>query len=231
MKPGDSQLTSKEVAAIGRMVDRFVGDLDLFRNLGESLGLLIETPSLKKLYHSSRWRIKDPAHLRDKLERKAREARIAGNEFEITEANVFDKINDLVGVRLLHLHTSQFHEIDGALRQLLNEYNYELREGPEAKTWDDEYRKYFESIGVKTVQSERMYTSVHYVVVANAKTLRTAEIQVRTLAEELWGEVDHTINYPHESNRLACREQIKVLARVTSSCTRLVDAIFATHRE
>jgi len=57
----------------------------------------------------------------------------------------------------------------------------------------------------------------------------TAEIQVRTLAEELWGEVAHTIDYPHPSEILACREQIKVLARVTSTCTRLVDAIFRVH--
>jgi len=71
-----------------------------------------------------------------------------------------------------------------------------------------------------------MYTSVHYVVESNSSTRATCEIQVRTLAEELWGEVDHTMNYPHESSVLSCREQIKVLARVTSSCSRLVDSIF-----
>jgi ppGpp synthetase/RelA/SpoT-type nucleotidyltranferase len=46
--------------------------------------------------------------------------------------------------------------------------------------------------------------------------------------EEVWGEVDHAINYPHEHESLACREQIRALARSTSSATRLVDAIFAT---
>jgi ppGpp synthetase/RelA/SpoT-type nucleotidyltranferase len=56
----------------------------------------------------------------------------------------------------------------------------------------------------------------------------TAEIQVRTLMEEVWGEVDHTMNYPYPVESLACREQLKVLARVTSSASRLVDSIFAT---
>lgn len=64
-----------------------------------------------------------------------------------------------------------------------------------------------------------------------ARTKRTAEIQVRTLAEELWGEVDHTINYPHPSTVIACKEQIKVLARLTSSCTRLVDSIFLSKHD
>jgi ppGpp synthetase/RelA/SpoT-type nucleotidyltranferase len=59
----------------------------------------------------------------------------------------------------------------------------------------------------------------------------TAEIQVRTLMEEVWGEVDHTMNYPYPVESLACREQLKVLARVTSSASRLVDSIFATVAE
>jgi putative GTP pyrophosphokinase len=79
--------------------------------------------------------------------------------------------------------------------------------------------------------SPSLYTSVHYVIAPNRKTGLTCEIQVRTLAEELWGEVDHTLNYPLKSMSLACREQIKVLARVTSSCTRLVDAIFISHED
>jgi ppGpp synthetase/RelA/SpoT-type nucleotidyltranferase len=49
--------------------------------------------------------------------------------------------------------------------------------------------------------------------------------------EEVWGEVDHTINYPHKSNSLPCREQIKALARATSTCSRLVDSIFASHND
>jgi putative GTP pyrophosphokinase len=46
--------------------------------------------------------------------------------------------------------------------------------------------------------------------------------------EEVWGEVDHKLNYPHPTESVACREQIRALARSTSSATRLVDSIFAT---
>ena len=45
------------------------------------------------------------------------------------------------------------------------------------------------------------------------------------------GEVDHLINYPTSTTVLASREQLKVLARVTSSATRLVDSIFLTHAD
>ena len=54
---------------------------------------------------------------------------------------------------------------------------------------------------------------------------------VRTLAEELWGEVSHTVNYPHKTHSIACNEQLAALARVASGCTRLVDSIFASESE
>jgi ppGpp synthetase/RelA/SpoT-type nucleotidyltranferase len=57
----------------------------------------------------------------------------------------------------------------------------------------------------------------------------TCEIQVRTLMEEVWGEVDHELNYPVQTDVFSSREQLQVLARVTSSATRLVDSIFVTH--
>ncbi len=78
----------------------------------------------------------------------------------------------------------------------------------------------------------RMYSSVHYTVMPNkTKANVRAEIQVRTLSEEIWGEVDHRFNYSHAVDSVACGEQIKVLARVASSCTRLVDSIFASYAD
>ena len=75
-----------------------------------------------------------------------------------------------------------------------------------------------------------MYTSVHYVVEPVFDQI-ACEIQVRTLAEELWGEVSHTVNYPEETDSIACKEQLAALARVASGCTRLVDSIFASESE
>jgi ppGpp synthetase/RelA/SpoT-type nucleotidyltranferase len=76
-----------------------------------------------------------------------------------------------------------------------------------------------------------MYPSVHYVLRANQETELTAELQVRTLMEEVWGEVSHRVDYPTATQNRACRDQLKVLARLTSGCTRLVDSIFKSHRE
>jgi putative GTP pyrophosphokinase len=184
---------------------------------------------LMQYVHSMKWRTKDPDHLRDKLIRKCSEARERGRAFSINKSNLFTKINDLAGFRILHLYTRQFQRINECLQRIFAEQLYRVVEGPSARTWDDESREYFRSIDTRFVKSSTLYTSVHYVVAPNHRTKYTCEIQVRTLAEELWGEVDHRLNYPHPSASLSCREQIKVLARVTSSCTRLVDSIFLSH--
>lgn len=223
-------LSKTERRRVDELVAHFEANRHQFdRIVGELNAAFTTSPALKPLVHSLKWRIKEPGHLRDKLIRKWLGRKKDGLNFDIEPRNLFQKINDLVGFRLLHLYTRQMERLNAALIQSLSE-GYKLVEGPSARTWDDESRNYFEGIGISTEASERMYTSVHYVFETRSPTKFTCEIQVRTLAEELWGEVDHSFNYPIPTKTVACAEQIKVLARVTSACTRLVDSIF-TSRE
>ena len=179
--------------------------------------------------HSLKTRMKDPKHLRDKLERKLRECKKNGKAFTISKANLFMRVNDLAGLRILHVHTQQAGPIIEALLALFAEEVYSVVEGPTARTWDDESRAFFRRLNIKTKKSPSLYTSIHFVIKPNKRTRYTCEIQLRTLMEEVWGEVDHSINYPYKSQSTACREQIAALARVTSACSRLVDSIFRSH--
>ena len=190
---------------------------------------LLANPELKKLIHSLKTRVKDPTHLKDKLERKARKAVEGGETFEITVENLWDEVPDLSGVRLLHLHMRQMEQIHPLVMRVFADEGYVVNGEPEAKTWDPEYEEMFKALQVKVERNESLYTSVHYVVKQNTKTRRLCELQVRTLAEEVWGEISHTINYPHETDSVACKEQLKVLARLVSGCSRLVDSIVASY--
>ncbi len=220
-------------ARVADLVAHFVDNRREFEAVLDQLrSNLLHDRALLANVHSFKWRIKEPASLREKLNGKRSDAIKAGQPFDYTKENLFLKVNDLVGVRILHLHTDQMEEIDHALQSRLREAAvYRIIEGPWARTWDDETRAYFKSIGIKTKASPTLYTSVHYVIKTLTQTKYTCEIQVRTLAEELWGEVNHTVNYPEESSSMPCREQIAVLARLTSGCSRLVDSIFRTHKE
>lgn len=192
------------------------------------LGALVTSTELARHVHSFKSRLKDPIHLRDKLLRQMAACKQERRRFEVDRENLLTRVNDLAGIRILHLYTRQIRDIDQQLRAILDEQRFALLEGPFARTWDDESRAFLKGCGIETQDSPSLYTSVHYVVSSASRTTITCEIQVRTLMEEVWGEVDHSINYPHQADSLACREQLKVLARITSSATRLVDSIFLT---
>jgi GTP pyrophosphokinase len=223
-----------ESGRIRELVQHYVKNQSHFTLvLSQLKDLVLSDPHLMSQVHSIKWRVKDPDHLRDKLLRKLAESRATKKPFGITKENLFSKINDLAGFRILHLHARQTDHINKALLRRFDEALYRRVEGPIAKTWDDESRKYFNGINIRTERNNEssLYTSVHYVIRPNVKTKSTCEIQVRTLADEVWGEVDHAINYPYRVSSVACREQIQVLARVTTSCSRLVDSIFRSFEE
>lgn len=201
------------------------------RFLRQILSNIDGSTELAPVIHSVRSRLKDPGHLRGKILRKCAEARKENREIDLSRDNFFLKVNDLAGIRILHLYTDQIRLIDKILKEIFEEHYINLLEGPTARTWDIEYRNKFQELGIATEDNERMYTSVHYIVQSNSRRKMTCEIQVRTLMEEVWGEVDHTINYPLPTESLPCREQIRALARVTSSATRLVDSIFASAQD
>jgi len=224
-------LSDADRRLVRKLVAHYIRNRALFEvMLNQLREALHGSDELMDEVHSTKWRLKDPKHLRDKLYRKIKLAKEKRKKFTISERNLFRRINDLAGFRILHLHTEQIIPIDKALRAIFDEYRYSLVEVPRARIWDNEHKAFYKAAGIRTVDSPKMYTSVHYIIKSNNRTGGTCEIQVRTLAEELWGEVDHTMNYPRESPSEACREQIKVLARITSSCSRLVDSIFHTSK-
>jgi len=227
------KIDERELEQINELVAYFISKIEVFKRTENTiLGYLNLSSDLKKHIHSVKSRIKDATHLRDKLIRKLYKSKKDGVPFDISKENLFLRITDLVGFRIIHLHTKQIEEINIELNRVLGEEQWLIIEGPTARTWDEESERYFEEIGIEVHQSPNMnlYTSVHYIIKSNSSpSAITGEIQVRTLMEEVWGEVDHSINYPEKSSSFSCQEQIKALARATSSCSRLVDSIFSTY--
>lgn len=223
-------IRAEDEERISKAVACFAEHRHLFEAFAKSLVLQFQlNPNLSPHIHFIKHRVKDLDSLRGKLIRKL--SATDSRDDQIHAGNLFEKITDLAGVRIIHLHTDQIREIHPCILAILEEQNYTLVEEPTANCWDIEYEQLFGKFGIKTRSRDSMYTTIHYVVWANQRTKMTCEIQVRTLMDEVWGEVSHRINYPSESASIACREQLKVLARLTSGCTRLVDSIFRTHRD
>jgi putative GTP pyrophosphokinase len=224
--------TKAQKRLIEDLVQHYEANISDFKTFASVLRTqILGRRDLRQRIRFVRDRIKDPDHLREKLHRKLREADDKGQVFDYSKQNLFVRVNDLAGLRLIHLHTQQIIPIRDGLKALFDEEKYRVVEGPTARTWDEEYKRFFAEAGIGTKTSKNLYTSVHYILKPNRKTPITCEIQVRTLLEEVWGEVDHELNYPHQCNILACREQLAALARATSGCNRLIDAIYRTKAE
>ena len=180
-------------------------------------------PALRKSHaekiHSTKRRLKDKSHLREKIDRKVGSGRI------ITPDNLFKNITDLAGVRLLLLFQADFSDIDGIIRAKINSGDWVLEERAKAYTWDPESAEFFQKFDLDVVTKDTSYTSVHYVIRPRPDSPLCCELQVRTLFEEIWGEVDHRINYPHPTDLVSCREQIRVLSKIVGAGSRLVDSI------
>ena len=172
------------------------------------------------IVHSVKSRIKSNEHLLDKIQRKSKNGR------EISSANCFQEITDFAGVRVLHLRQEDFGKIKQVIDAKIADNDWHLVEQPIAYTWDPEYEKYFLDLGCRCERKDSFYTSVHFVVRPRPESPLACEIQVRTLFEEIWGEIDHSINYPHPTQITSCQEQLRVLAKVVGAGSRLVTSIY-----
>jgi ppGpp synthetase/RelA/SpoT-type nucleotidyltranferase len=174
--------------------------------------------------HSVKSRMKSEQSLRSKIERMAERGD------NLTQDNIFSQITDLAGVRVLHLLQEQFSLIHEVIMKHVADREWVFDENPRAYTWDPDASEYFRNLGLETELKDSRYTSVHYLVRARPDSPACCEIQVRTLWEEIWGEVDHAINYPHPCSNDACVEQIRVLGKLVATGTRLADSIFSCYR-
>ena len=226
-------INRRDNTRIERAITHFEQRRHLFETFSKSVvGHLIGHPELAELIHFIKWRVKSMGSLREKLRRKtiaekSKEQRERGEL--INEGNLFEKVVDLAGVRILHLHTEQMRRIHQLILDVIREQKYDLVGVPTAHCWDSEYEQIFREYGIKTETRGTMYTTVHYDIIANQRTRITCELQVRSLMDEVWSEVSHRVNYPNMSSSEACRDQLKVLARLTTGGTRLVDSIFKAH--
>ncbi len=177
----------------------------------------------EEIVHSCKKRLKDRNRLANKIKRKITENK------EINKDNFFSEFTDLAGVRILHLFQEQFGPIDAVIRERIQGGDWVLGERARAYTWDPESVQFFRQFDVDVIEKSTSYTSVHYIVKPRRDSPVSCEVQVRTLFEEIWGEVDHRMNYPTPSQNIACKEQIRVLAKLVGAGSRLLDSLHRVH--
>ncbi|WP_345871397.1 addiction module component [Shewanella algae] len=168
--------------------------------------------------HSVRWRVKDPEHLMEKIVRKTIEGSDTYNKIylEINADNYHDIVTDLVGVRALHLFKDDCFGIDEYLCNL-----WPTKEQPVyyVRSGDDETTD-LERFEVK--QHPAGYRSIHYVFESTPlKQKIYTEVQVRTIFEEGWSEIDHKVRYPNFSDNELIIYFLRIFNRLAGSADEM----------
>lgn len=162
--------------------------------------------------HSLKVRVKDPEHLIAKIVRKKCES----PELSIGLEDYRSKVTDLVGLRALHLFKDQWRPIHDFVTE-----SWELNEEPIAyyRAGDpDALLKAFEQAGCAVTEHPYGYRSIHYVIKSQPdKELRMVELQVRTIFEEGWSEIDHSVRYPRLSSDPYLMHVLTIFNRLAGS--------------
>ena len=167
--------------------------------------------------HVLNYRVKYFDHLITKINRKEKAGR------KINSENYRKEITDLVGIRILHVFKDGWKEIDSFIRERYGEYFMETpifyyRDKEEK---EDEYEFNWQ-------KKESGYRSIHYLInYKDGNFSIPVEIQVRTIFEEAWGEIDHRIVYPELTEDKA----IKQYSIILNSLANLGDEIGLNLRE
>lgn len=167
--------------------------------------------------HSVRWRIKDPDHLIAKIVRKRSERAEKYEEIDIN--NYHNVITDLIGVRVLHLFKHEYEGIDHAIRAKWN-----LHETPPIhyiRTGDTTPQNFKKELFDEKPHPAG-YRSIHYVL-KTQPTIREClvEVQVRTIFEEGWSEIDHKIRYPNFSDNVLVNYFLTIFNRMAGSADEM----------
>lgn len=197
-----------------------------FRSLDIAMGVLHKTLEGIDNIHLVKSRVKDPEHLVSKVVRKNIEALKSGFRVPRIDLSNFDGlISDQIGVRGIHLFKTQFPDIHGDILKQLD-----VEGVPEVwvTNFEPQYvLDMYERMGLKPSVKTFGYRSVHYKVkIPMPKTTFFAELQIRTIYEEAWGEIDHVTRYPHLTADTSLQAFTLKISSFSGQCDQLGDVSY-----
>ena len=220
----EAGLTWEELCEIA---EDYAGRLEEFYHVRDMfLREFIEDKEEQAGLHSYRTRVKTPEHLVEKIIRRRVEN--YRKYRELSRDNYLKFVTDLVGFRGLLLYREDwviFHKyllshfenkpswyVYDCLKDYSDERDMYMVEPPKVHMRQGDYSDiYADWISSDNIYDQKYYRSVHYILKYRGVYL---EVQVRTLIEEGWGEIDHHILYPYKKKDPMLTECSELLNRL-----------------
>ena len=179
------------------------------------------TPSpVQKVYS----RIKRTESVVDKIQRHS------GHFTDGLTSNSFKKMNDTIGVRVVLYFLQHLPAID---RQIQEHENLEVsQENPPKAYLNRDLAERLSLTHLNPVQKESGYASLHYILrlkqsVVPIEQRPWFELQVRTLTEHTWGEIEHVLGYkPNKRTSFAVRRQFQIISKLLEAIDEHFNFLF-----
>jgi hypothetical protein len=127
----------------------------------------------------------------------------------------------------MHLFKSDWPVIHEKLKD-----NFKFVQKPEANLREGDSKDYFKGSGCKIKTHDLGYRSVHYII-KTEPTLKAllAEIQVRTILEEAWSEIDHKVRYPYNLDNSLLNQYLRIFNRLAGSADEMDDYVLSLNND
>ncbi len=172
-----------------------------------------------KTVHSVRRRVKKPAHLIEKIIRKGKKY----VDRNISVKNYKEIVTDLIGVRVLHLFKDDWIDIHNEILKF-----WDVAETPQINVRPGDYnmdllKETMKHLNCEIIVREHGYRSVHYLIQTESETGEKfyVEMQVRTVFEEAWSEIDHIIRYPYDVDNPILNDYLSIFNRIVGSADEM----------
>lgn len=202
-------------------------DYNRYKNSYESqAGFIADTLRTHERIHSVKSRVKDSERLIEKIIRKTSNRKEKyGPDFQFSVDNYKEEINDLIGVRAIHIFKEDWEEIHNFISKTWKviEITANVREGDDTKR--------FEELDIQIHSRKSGYRSVHYLIEFFPTSQKViAEIQVRTIFEEGYGEIDHQLRYSHSEIPEVLALNLLLFNRIAGSSDEMASLINMLNR-
>lgn len=202
----------------------YINYIDSYQNQANFIANILRS---QKNIHTVKSRIKDPYGLIEKVIRKTPDRKEKyGDDFQFDVYNYKNEINDLIGIRVIHIFKEQWQEIHEFIVNTWKviEISANVRDGDNITV--------FNELDIDVCSRASGYRSVHYLVEfypTNQKVI--AEIQVRTIFEEGYGEIDHQLRYSHNEIPEILKSNLLLFNRIVGSADEMASLINTLSKE
>lgn len=204
----ENSVTYKQSCAyVDKIKDYVINELRVLQN-----NCLNDKNGISKIY-STKYRIKSPESVYLKTKRKTKS---------------LDEIYDYGGLRLLCLFEEDIMDVHKDFIKLLKCKKYQLKRCS-VYNWDESFNRITESISevfdnCEFENNSRVsgYKSVHYIVKGCDPKSVWMEVQLRTLIQDVWGELEHSISYKKGSVHPHIKKSFFLLSKDLSNIESLL---------